>query len=114
MNNLEARRERFLKDSLQIRLGGLAANLARISSTVKNSANLEVVKSLIEESKFFIEWTAAEAEAETCAKLVELQIELALTERRFEKDWQNEENRLYVGEKAKVWSKQVLQNAGFI
>ncbi len=114
MNNLEQRRERYLKDSLQVRLGGLAANLARISSFTKNPANLEAVRSLIDESKFFIEWTAGEAELETSAKLVELQIELALMQRHFHKTWNDEESRLNIGQQAKDWSKQVLTDAGLI
>ena len=114
MNNLEARRERFMKDELQIRLGGLAANLARIGSFVKNPANLEAVKGLIEESKFFIEWTAGEAEADKTFELVDLQIQLASVERSLQKKWNDENSRLEIGLKAKEWSKNVLINAGLI
>jgi hypothetical protein len=114
MNSLEARRERYLKDSLQTRLGGLAANLARIASFAKNPANLQPVKGLIEESKFFIEWTASEAEVEKTFELVDLQINLALIERQLEKTWENEERRNFIGQQSKDWSKRVLQNAGLI
>ena len=114
MNNLEARRERFLKDSLPVRLGGLAANLARIGSFARNQSNSEAVKNLIEESKFFIEWTAREAEIETSARLAELQIELALIERLFENKWVSDESRLQLGRQAKAWSKEVLESAGLI
>ncbi|CAN5717897.1 hypothetical protein BH20ACI4_BH20ACI4_00030 [soil metagenome] len=114
MNNRDERRDRYLKDNLQTRLGGLAANLARISSFVKNPANLEAVKSIIEESKFFIEWTAAETEIEKSFELVKLQIDLALLERKLEVDWSDNENRDAIGKQAKLWSKQVLVQAGLI
>ncbi len=114
MNNLEQRRERFLKDSLPVRLGGLAANLARTGSFVKNPANLETVKQLLEESKFFIEWTAGETQIEASAKLIDLQIQLAVNQRNFEKTWKDEESRLNFGQKAKVWSKEVLQSSGLL
>ncbi|MGI8641142.1 MAG: hypothetical protein ACR2MG_14500 [Pyrinomonadaceae bacterium] len=114
MNNLEQRRERFLKDSVPVRLGGLAANLARIGSFVKNPANLEAVRQLVEESKFFIEWTAGETQIETSAKLIDLQIQLAINQRNFEKTWEDEERRLSFGQKAKVWSNEVLQNSGLL
>ncbi len=114
MNNLEERRERYLKDSVQIRLGGLAANLARIGSTSKNPANLPVVKSLIEESKFFIEWTAQDTEIEKASELVDLQLNLALLERELDKNWKDEEIRAKIGRQAKSWSEQVLMSAGFI
>ena len=65
-------RDRYLRDTLPIRLGGLAANLARIKSFSHNIANYKVIESLLEESKFFIEWTANATEVNTAAELVEL------------------------------------------
>ncbi len=114
MNNLEERRERYLQDALPIRLGGLAANLARVSSCVKNPANREVVKSLIEESKYFIEWTAKETNAETAFELVNLQVQLSLLQIDWENDWQSENKRYEIGLQAKDWSKSVLQSSGLI
>lgn len=114
MNNLEERKERYLRDPISIRLGGLAANLARVASFVKNPANLEAVKGLVEESKYFIEWTAGEAVSENAAELVELQIKLALYQRSLDKDWNNEEKRLLFGQQAKIWSNEVLQHSGLI
>jgi hypothetical protein len=114
MSNLDKIRERYLKDSLPVRLGGLAANLARISSTVKNSANVEAVKSLIEESKYFIEWTAIDAEPETAAELIQIQIKLAVLQLSLDKDWNNEEKRSQIGLQAKDWSQSVLQNSGLV
>ena len=81
----EAVRERFLRDPLQIQLGGLAADLARIASFGENPANHHAVASLLEESKYFIEWIAPDAPVETQAVLAELQIRLALWERRWRK-----------------------------
>ena len=70
-------RERYLHDNLPVRLGGLAANLRRIGSFSHHPANGDAVASQVDESKYFIEWTAAEAEVETAAQLVELQVQLA-------------------------------------
>ena len=76
--NLEMIRERYLKDSFPKRLGALAANLARISSFSKEKPSPRVVKSLLEESEHFIEWTILEAPLELQEQLVELQVQLAL------------------------------------
>lgn len=114
MNDLKKKRERYMQDDLPVRLGGLAANLARIGSFVKNSANLDAVKSLLQESKYFIEWTAIELNADKAYELVRLQVELAVLERNCEKIWGNEEKRLEIGLQAKVWSKSVLQTSGLI
>jgi len=55
----------------------LAANLSRIKSFAAHEASREAVEDLIDESKFFIERTAAEAEVEVSAELVGLQVQLA-------------------------------------
>lgn len=74
-------RQRYLRDPLPVRLGGLAADLARIASFGENPANHQAVASLLEESKYFAEWTAPGASLETQAILAELQIALATWER---------------------------------
>ena len=62
-------KERYLRDQLPIRLGNLAQNLARIKSAYQNAANGEIIESLLQESKLFIEWTSQDAEIEIAAEL---------------------------------------------
>lgn len=114
MKNQAAIRERYLRDQLPIRLGGLAANLSRIKSFAKNEANREAVLGLIEESKFFIEWTAADAEIDTAAELVELQIQLARWQRNWVSIWSDFTQRQQVAEKSKHWSEKVLKMSGLL
>ena len=76
-------RERFLQDPLPIRLGGLAADLARISSFSDNPANRQAIASLLEEGKWFAEWAAPTAPLETQAVLAEIQVTLAVWQRRW-------------------------------
>ena len=47
MTNREMRRERYLRDALPVRLGGLAANLRRVSSFAQHAANREAIESLL-------------------------------------------------------------------
>ena len=77
MRDWKSLKERYLRDELPIRLGNLASNLARIKSRCQNVANGEIIESLLQESKLFIEWTAQDAEIEIAAELVELQTQLA-------------------------------------
>ncbi len=114
MNNLNERRERFMLDPLPIRLGGLAANLARVSSISNNPANFEAAFGLMEESKHFIEWTAAESQIETAAELVDLQVKLALWQRTLAIDWMNDEARQGIGRDAKKFSNAVLRKSGLL
>jgi hypothetical protein len=107
-------RERYVRDDLPTRLGGLAANLARISSFSKNPINRNVVHSLVDESKFFIEWMAADAGAETAAPLVELQVQLALWQLDWDKIWDDPDYRGQVVDQSRAWSDKVLDLSGLL
>lgn len=114
MKDWTAIRERYMRDELPVRLGGLAANLGRIKSFSENESNRSVVESLIEESKYFIEWTAREAEIETAAQLVELQLELVRWQYKMSQLWSDPNHRKQIAEKSIAWSKQVLANSGLV
>lgn len=114
MRDWTAIRERYLRDGLQIRLGGLAANLSRIKSFAAHEAGREAVESLIDESKFFIEWTAAQAESHTAAELVALQIELAQWQRNWAHIWADPTQRHQIAEQSGNWSKRVLEMSGLM
>jgi hypothetical protein len=106
--------ERYLRDALPIRLGGLAANLARITSFSKNDANYHVVESLLDESKFFIEWTANETNINTAAELVELQVQLARWQFTLTRLWTDQAQRLKLADQSSRWSDRVLEFSGLL
>ena len=103
-----------MRDDLPVRLGGLAANLSRIKSFSVNDASGDVVESLIDESKMFIEWTAAQAEIHTAEKLVELQIQLALWQLQWGRIWNDSIKRKQVAEQSSLWSTQLLEMSGLL
>ncbi len=107
-------KERYMRDDLPVRLGGLAANLSRIKSFSANEASKDAVESLIDESKMFIEWTAAQAEISTAEKLVELQIQLALWQLRWGTIWNDTLKRKQIAEQSSLWSRQVLEMSGLL
>ena len=114
MKDWGAIRERYLRDNLPVRLGGLAANLSRINSFTAREAGSAAVESMIDESKFFIEWTAAEAEAHTAETLVELQVQLALWSRKWASIWSDPAQRNQVAEQSGAWSKRILGMSGLL
>ena len=101
-------RERYLRDDLPVRLGGLAANLSRIRSFANHDSNREAVESILDESKFFIEWSALESAIDTAAELVELQIQLACWQRRWTSIWADPIQRSRVAEQSSVMNKSPL------
>jgi len=114
MKNFEQKRERYMRDELAIRLGGLAANLARVRSASRNPMNRDVVFSLFEESKFFIEWTAAEATLGTTEELVDLQIQLAVWQRSLRSVWDDEKARDEIGSTSMTWSNRLIERSGLL
>jgi hypothetical protein len=108
MRNLEAIKARYLQDDLRVRLGGIAANLARIASASFDFADWEAVQSMLEESEFFIEWTAPEAPLNAQALLVELQIQLALWHLKWPKVYTDPQQREQLSQRARIWSQDVL------
>lgn len=110
--NKERLRERFLRDPLPSRLGGLAATLGRVSSVARKSADPTNVTRLLEEAKYMIEWTAADTEPEIAAELVSMQTMLNLWLRVWDKTCQNREQRTLLSVQAKHWSDRALDFSG--
>ena len=105
---------RYLRDDLPIRLGGLAANLRRVQSFSRNDANRDVVESMLDESKHFIKWTAAEADIDKAAELVELQVQLARWQYKWHEIWNDPVRRREVAKQAGRWSDRVLELSGLM
>lgn len=96
-----------------MRLGHLASDLARISTFLENSMNIRAVKGLLEESKFFIEWTAPEASFQIQVLLSEMQSKLALWQYCLVQQKKNVVDREEIKKKTESWSAQLLKIAGF-
>lgn len=114
MSKLEKLRSRYLQDSIAVRLGGLAANLARVASFSKNEGTREAVLSTLQESKWFIEWTAGELDFQEAAELISLQLQMALWQLHADKKWRGDTWRSELIALSQQWSQRVLQISGLI
>ena len=106
----EAIRQRYLRDPLPIRLGGLAADLARVASFAENPLNHDAVTSLLEEGKYFAEWAAPDAPPQTQAALAEIQMLMALWQHR----WLAGRPDPVMREEARRWSDRLLALSGLV
>ncbi len=111
--NLDEKRTRFPLNNIPNRLGHIAANLARIKS-FSQIAYKEAVKSVISETKWFIEWTAAEIEPVQAEELVNIQVQLAMWELTWNDIWADEKLRTEVAEQSGIWSERVLDMSGLL
>ena len=114
MRGSTAVQERYLRDELPVRLGGLAANLARIKSFSAHLDHRDVVESLLEESKHFIEWNVPEAGLELQVELLALQLQLARWQRAWMTIWADPVRLAEVTEQAGAWSERVLKASGLL
>ncbi|MCL4529770.1 MAG: hypothetical protein M1282_10185 [Chloroflexi bacterium] len=114
MKDKEKLRERFLRDPLPRRLGGLAATLGRISSSARKSTNPMIVANLLDEAKHLIEWTAADAEPEAASELVRIQTMITLWQRAWSEASQNPQQRILLSVQAKDWSDKAVDFSGLI
>ncbi len=114
MNDLEAKKNRYMQDTLPIRMGGIAANLSRVGSFVKFAEGKVAVSGLIEESKYFIEWTAAEFDLETTVELVDIQRKLVRWQNSLDKVWDDEAKRAELGFDARNISERLLARSGLL
>ena len=106
MKDMDQLRERFLRDPLPRRLGGLAATLGRISSSARKSTDPATVALLLDEAKHLIEWTAAE--------LVQIQIMITLWQHAWNEASQNPKQRILLSVQAKNWSDKAVDFSGLV
>ncbi|MBD3367144.1 MAG: hypothetical protein GF405_03075 [Candidatus Eisenbacteria bacterium] len=114
MSDWTSIRERYLRDGVPVRLGGLAANLARIRSFSDQPEHEEVVGRMVRESAMFIEWTAQDIPSDDVAALAELQRDLVRWYQHWHSLWADPERRAEVARDAAQWSTRVLEISGLM
>ncbi len=114
MINQQEIKTRFLSDALPTRLGGIAANLARVDSFCRRDANPQAVFGLLDESKHFIEWTGTDASTDVAAELAELQIKLACWQLDWAIIWPDKTLRQQMAQESRQWSSRILEMSGLL
>ena len=107
-------RKRYLRDDPAIRLGGLAANLARIRSFSDREEHGDVVGRMVRESALFIEWTARDVATQHLAELAELQRQLVRWSLDWHVVWADPDRRMEIARDAAEWSGRVLEFSGLM
>ena len=112
MSKLERLRLRYLRDPMPVRLGALAANLARVTSFSKHDGHREAVLATLRESKWFIEWIAEDLNEQDAAELVRLQIRMAVWQIQSNKKWNDTYWRSELATQSAEWSHRILGMSG--
>jgi hypothetical protein len=114
MKDWKALQARFLRDRHPTRMGNLASNLARIKTQIRKLVSPNTIEYLMQESKYFIEWTGKEADIDTAVELVELQRQLVRWQKHWDEIWESPEEREKVAERSQYWSDRILELSGLL
>jgi hypothetical protein len=114
MKNRDRKKERYLRDPLPVRLAGLAADFGRIASSARHETGSSSVIEMLEESQYYIEWTAAEAAPEVAGELVDIQRLVAAWRRAWPEAQHSPVQRTLLPIQAKKWADQVLAYSGLL
>lgn len=104
MTDVSRRRERFLRDGRDRRLGNIASNLLRVSHWLQMGRDAETVVDLLRETASMIEWAGDDATEE----LVNVHRELC----RWRRIWPLEAARGLLAFRARQMSERVLELSG--
>jgi hypothetical protein len=114
LEQLEAKKERYLRDGTDVRLGGIAANLARVQSFGRTCQKGETIEYLLRETRFFIDWAAPDVSLEIAIELRDLQRLITRWLFAWEHIWTDETERETILQTAKDWSDRLLARSGLI
>jgi hypothetical protein len=103
----------FQHDNTSLRLGHIASNLGRLRTFCCNNYEQGVL-GVIDQTLYFIEWTAAEIEPEMAEELVNIQVQLALWLRIWDNIWLDDKKREEIATMANTWSERVLDMSGLL
>lgn len=114
MTDLQRLRNRYLQDSLPMRLAGLSASLGRVASSARSPEGSARVEEMLEECQYLIEWTAADLEPDRASELVNLQILLALWRSAWPAAKEDPPQRALLSTMAGQWADRVLAFSGLL
>jgi len=112
--NRDRKRDRYLRDPMPVRLAGLAADFGRIASSAQHTTGSTSVAEMLEESQYYIEWTAAEAGLEVAGELVDIQRLVVAWRRAWPEAQHSPTQRILLSIQAKKWADQVLGYSGLL
>ncbi|MBD2295098.1 hypothetical protein H6G06_16825 [Anabaena sphaerica FACHB-251] len=108
MINLTYNQASFIKDDVSIRLNKLNNHLKQIQGLSEDPDNNEVVKTLIKETMYFIEWIAPDVEFDHAFELANLG--RFLTKWLFNVEaWNNTETDNQFTQELENWNNRILQ-----
>ncbi|MCB0122282.1 MAG: hypothetical protein KDE58_08575 [Caldilineaceae bacterium] len=113
MNKRAKVKEQFLHEPVTIQLVALVTNLAKISAYINDTEKESLIRHLVDESRFFIDWMAPSLrDFEQQYQLAQYQRQLTQWLSQWETIWGDPIHRRNIATETARWSEQVWQISG--
>jgi len=108
MKTFEERRERYMRFSMDRRVGNLATNVNRLALFLEQDHSSADTFYLLRETQYLVDWTSLEMNLENQVELLELQRQLSRWKLKWDQIWTNDLERQKVQTQARAWAEKLL------
>ncbi len=112
MNNWTVAEMAFRCDRLSLRMERLAQNFLRMGSMSLDGVDAETVRSIVKESKLFIELTAIDLDIDSAFELAQIQRQLSRWDVHWLETWASDNSRVEISTLSQTWANRIREIAG--
>jgi hypothetical protein len=112
MNNWTVAEMAFRCDRLSLRMERLAQNFLRMGSMSLDGVDSETVRSIVKESKVFIELTAIDLDVDSAFELAQIQRQLSRWDVHWLEHWTSDASRVEISTLSQSWANRIQEMAG--
>ena len=112
MNNWTVVELAFRCDRLSLRMERLAQNFLRMGAMSLDGFDAETVRSIVKESKVFIELTAIDLDIDSAFELAQIQRQLSRWDIHWLETWANDASRIEISTLSQAWANRIREMAG--
>ena len=108
MKTFEERRERYMRFSMDRRVGHLSTNVNRLALFLEQEHSSDDTFYLLRETQYLVDWTSLEMNLENQVELLELQRQLSRWKLKWDHIWTDDLERQKVQIQARAWAEKLL------
>jgi hypothetical protein len=112
LNNWTVAEMAFRCDRLSLRMERLAQNFLLMGSISLDGVDAEMIRSIVKESKVFIELTAIDLDIDSAFELAQIQRQLSRWDVHWLETWTSDSSRIEISTLPQTWAKRIREMAG--
>ncbi len=112
MNNWTVAEMAFRCNRLSLRMERLAQNFLRMGAMSLDGVDTETVRSILKESKVFIELTAIDLDIDSAFELAQIQRQLSRWDVYWLETWTSDTSQIEISNLSQSWTNRIREIAG--